>query len=199
MLRITIAGILALLHLTAASHAADRPVPGGSFDRASFVDDKAQVFDEVRFGALTSIDEANEDSGKFVTGMVLFDPWGHNEAFGWDRILRPRVHIGGTIATDDKPNQVFAGLSWTAHLTEKFFLELGLGGTFHDGHLDVGDNDDGPFLGCRALFREYMAAGLNLTENWSLIAHMEHSSHANLCDGPNEGLSRAGVMLGYAF
>lgn len=199
MHRTFIACILALLHFTAAAHAADRPAATEVLSAPPPDHEQTQIFDEVRFGVLTSIDDANEDGGAFIAATVLFDPWGHEDAIGWDKILRPRIHLGGTTATDSEPNQVYAGFSWTAHLNERFFLELGFGGTLHDGDLNAANGGDGPLLGCRALFREYVAAGLNLTKNWSLIAQMEHSSHAKLCDGPNEGLSRAGVMVGYTF
>lgn len=193
MHRLLFAGIFAFLLSAPSSYSAE-PFMSEPETAAT-----APAFDEARLGVLTSIDEANEDDGAFVTGVLFFDPWGHSQAQGLDKLMRPRIHLGGTVATDDEPNQVFAGLSWTADLNERFFLELGLGGTLHDGDLDSSDGGDGPMLGCRALFREYVAAGFRLTENWNVVAQMEHSSHAKLCDGPNEGLSRAGVMVGYRF
>ena len=65
------------------------------------------------------------------------------------------------------------------------------------GPLD--DGSDGPKLGCRLLFREYAAAGYRFDDHWNLSATVEHASNANLCDGPNDGLTRAGLMLGYQF
>ncbi|HEX2148257.1 MAG TPA: hypothetical protein VHG11_11500 [Pseudorhizobium sp.] len=40
---------------------------------------------------------------------------------------------------------------------------------------------------------------MKVTDQWSLIAHLEHSSHATLCEGPNEGLSRGGLVASYKF
>jgi hypothetical protein len=31
------------------------------------------------------------------------------------------------------------------------------------------------------------------------MAQVAHSSHANLCDGPNGGMTRAGLLVGYKF
>ncbi|MFN7091067.1 MAG: acyloxyacyl hydrolase [Allorhizobium sp.] len=195
------AAVISFLFFSTSSLAADPASPAVLPDDATPLRQTDTIFDELRFGVLTSADnsETNEEDGQFITGMLFFDPWGHREAQGFDRLLRPRIHVGGTVATEDEANQVYAGLSWTADLNERFFLELGFGGTVHDGDLDANDGGDGPKLGCRTLFHEYVAAGLNFTERWSVIAHMEHSSHANLCDGPNNGLSRAGVMVAYKF
>jgi len=43
------------------------------------------------------------------------------------------------------------------------------------------------------------AAGYRFDDHWNLSATVEHASNANLCDGPNDGLTRAGLMLGYQF
>lgn len=195
-----VSAVVAVLSSTGA-FAADLSASKAPTVAAPVVEDIGRIFNEARFGVLTSVDSSdlNGEDGAFVTGMLLFDPWSHMEAAGWDRLLRPRIHVGGTIATEGEANQVYAGFSWTANVTDRFFLELGFGGTLHDGDLDIDDGGEGPKLGCRALFHEYVAAGFNVTDRWSVVAHLEHSSHANLCDGPNNGLSRGGVMVGYKF
>ncbi|MCJ8518189.1 hypothetical protein ABID21_000915 [Pseudorhizobium tarimense] len=200
MHKVILSTFIASAIYSTASFAADF-APAAPLEAHPVAHEAGRIFDEARFGVLTSIDHsgANKEDGYFITGMLLFDPWGYTEAQGFDRLLRPRIHVGGTVATEDEANQIYAGFSWTANVTDRFFLELGFGGTLHDGDLDVSDGGDGPELGCRALFHEYVAAGLNVTEKWSVIAHLEHSSHANLCDGPNNGLSRGGLMVGYKF
>nr|CAD6414546.1 acyloxyacyl hydrolase [Rhizobium sp. Q54] len=188
-------GIFSSLLFAVAGNAADLAAPVVAIDAAP-PEQPGSIFNEARFGSLVSIED---EDGAFVTGLVLFDPWGHEQAQGWDKLLRPRLHVGATISTADEANQVYAGFSWTANVTDRFFLELGFGGTLHDGDLDPSDGGDSPKLGCRALFHEYAAAGYNVTESWSIIAQIEHSSHAELCDGPNNGLSRAGILVGYKF
>ncbi len=165
---------------------------------ATFAQDK--IFDEARFGVLGAIDNTylNDEKGAFITGMLLFDPFDAASATGWERLARPRVHIGGDVSTAGESNQIYAGFSWTAHLNERFFLEAGFGGALTDAKKH-NDGTRGPFVGCAALFHEYLAAGVNLDKNWSIIAQVEHSSHAKLCGDDNSGITRAGVLVGYKF
>ncbi|MBP1886598.1 acyloxyacyl hydrolase [Sinorhizobium mexicanum] len=160
------------------------------------------VFDEMRFGATTSIgDGENRESGGFPSATVFFDPFGAESATSLvEKVLRPRIHAGASIATTSSGvDQVYGGFSWSVDLTQRLFVELGIGGTVHDGNLSDGDDSDGPKLGCRLLFREYAAAGYRFDDHWNLSATIEHSSNANLCDGPNDGLTRGGLTLGYRF
>lgn len=158
------------------------------------------IFDEIRFGALVAADKTptNDEKGSFVTGMVFFDPWNHDEAQGLQKLVRPRVHVGADIATSDEASQIYAGFSWTANITDFLFLEAGFGGSLNNGDLEL-DGTRGPKLGCHTLFHEYAAVGINLDPKWRIVGQIEHSSHANLCGEPNNGLTRAGVLVGYKF
>jgi lipid A 3-O-deacylase len=44
-----------------------------------------------------------------------------------------------------------------------------------------------------------MAVGYRVTDDWQILATVDHSSHASLCDGPNDGLSHAGLAVGDKF
>ncbi|HEV7309118.1 acyloxyacyl hydrolase [Ensifer sp.] len=159
------------------------------------------VFDEMRFGVTTSIASGDkQEDGVFPSFTLYFDPFGASGAADLgEKLLRPRVYTGAAVATSSNGvNQAYAGLSWTFDMTQRLFVEFGAGGTVHDGDLD-NPNGDGPQLGCRVLFREYAATGVRLDEHWNVSATVEHASHANLCDGPNNGLTRAGLALGYKF
>lgn len=158
-----------------------------------------QIFDELRFGASTSIQGGHErEDGIFPEVTVFFDPFGADSATTWTQTLvRPRIHLGTSIGTEGEATQFFTGFSWTANFTEKLFAEAGFGGVIHTGELDK--NDDGPALGCRVLFHEYIGAGYRFDNHWNVMAQVAHSSNANLCDGPNEGMTRAGIQLGYKF
>jgi lipid A 3-O-deacylase len=158
-----------------------------------------QIFDELRFGASTSIQGGDSrENGVFPEVTVFFDPFGYETATDWkQQLLRPRVNLGTSIGTSGEATQVFAGFSWTANFSEKVFAEAGFGGVWHDGTLD--HNSDGPNLGCHLLFHEYIGAGYRFDAHWDLIAQVAHSSNANLCDGPNDGMTRAGVQVGYKF
>nr|WP_245295107.1 acyloxyacyl hydrolase [Pararhizobium antarcticum] len=158
------------------------------------------VFDEVRFGTSASISNGNgHESGLAPSLTVFFDPFSETQAKGWtESILEPRLYLGASVGTGDAVSQVYSGVSFDFSVTEKFFLELGFGGTVHDGNLKDG-RSSGPSLGCRLLFREYAAAGYRFDDNWQVLATVDHSSHANLCDGPNDGLTHAGLAIGYKF
>jgi lipid A 3-O-deacylase len=158
------------------------------------------IFDELRFGAGTSFSAGNShESGIFPSATIFFDPLSSGTAATWQQtILEPRIYLGASVGTGDGVDQVYGGFSWTADITNRLFIELGLGGTVHNGKLD-GSNSKGPDLGCRLLFREQVALGYRVTDNWQILATADHSSHANLCDGPNDGLSHAGLAIGYKF
>lgn len=160
--------------------------------------DHPLAFDELRFGASASIERAdNREEGVFLRGMVLFDPLGQASSDGWRRAMTPRFHIGADLPTAGATSQIYAGFSWTLDLTEIVFVEAGFGGALHDGKLSE-DGTPGPKLGSAVLFHEYAAIGVNLAPNWRIIADIAHSSNANLAD-PNDGLSRAGLLIGYKF
>ena len=157
-----------------------------------------QIFDELRFGVSASVQSGHSrENGVFPEVTALFDPFGYDETVGWQQLLRPRVHVGTSIGTSGEATQFFTGFTWTVDFNEKLFAEAGFGGVVHTGDLD--DDDDGPGLGCRLLFHEYVGAGYRFTRNWNVMAQIAHSSHANLCDGPNDGMTRAGLQIGYKF
>jgi hypothetical protein len=157
------------------------------------------VFDELRFGASASVqDGKSHERGVFPEISAFFDPFGLGQASDWKQELaRPRLQLGTSIGTSGSASQVFAGLSWQVNFTDKVFAEAGFGGVWHNG--DLRNSADGPDLGCRFLFHEYVGAGYRLDKHWNVTAQVAHSSHANLCDGPNSGMTRAGVQVGYNF
>lgn len=166
---------------------------------AGSADAGEQIFDELRFGVSASVQSGHSgEDGVFPEITALFDPFGYEEAVGWQQqLLRPRVHLGTSIGTAGEATQFFTGFTWTVDFNDKLFAEAGFGGVIHTGDLD--DNDDGPELGCRVLFHEYAGAGYRFTPHWNVMAQIAHSSHANLCDGPNDGMTRAGIQIGYKF
>jgi lipid A 3-O-deacylase len=159
------------------------------------------IFDEVRVGTVFPV-QPNDDSGVIVSGQLYFSNFvpPYQNYFA-NAIFRPRVHVGGNVATGDDPiNQAYVGLTWDFPFLDRYFLEASLGGTIHDGPLDSAG--DGLDLGCHWLFREAVAVGVNLGPNWRVLASADHSSHAGLCnDGHagNSGITHAGVYAGYRF
>lgn len=154
------------------------------------------IFDEVRLGALAFWqDNATTEEGVYATGQILFDPF--VRPFGnWalNVLLRPRPHIGGNVSPDGT-DQIFAGLTWHAPFGRIFFAEASFGGTVHNGAIKNAE----VALGCHALFRESIAAGVNIGEHWRVVGGIDHSSHAELCSTENDGLTHIGASIGYRF
>lgn len=154
---------------------------------------------EIRWGATTSIQaKSTFESGFYPTVVLYFDPLDSANATTWkDKLLRPQIHAGLSVSTAGNASQVYAGFNWKVDVTDRLFIDLGFGGTVHNGDLDD-DGTKGPKLGCSVLFHEYAAAGFRVTEKVDILATIDHSSNADLCD-VNDGISHAGVMFAYKF
>jgi hypothetical protein len=108
------------------------------------------------------------------------------------------VHFGGNGATGDEPiNQFYGGLTWDFPFLDRYFFEASFGGTLHDG--PIASPGDGLDLGCHFMFRESIGIGANVGQHLRVVAQADHSSHADLCDGGNSGITHAGVYVGYRF
>jgi lipid A 3-O-deacylase len=159
------------------------------------------IFDEVRAGGSFSV-QPDDDSGFILGGELLFRSFARPfDNYLTDTLLRPRIHVGGNLATaDDGVSQVYSGLTWNFPVFRRLFLEATFGFTVHNGPLE--SPASGLDLGCHLLFRESVGVGANLGEHWRVIAKANHSSHAHLiCDksSGNSGLTHAGLSAGYRF
>jgi lipid A 3-O-deacylase len=177
------------------------PAIAQDFSNSGGASGLAGIFDEVRLGTIFSVQD-NDDSGVIVSGQLYFrtfvPPMNNYLA---NTLLRPRVHVGGNLATeDDGVSQVYAGLTWNFPIYRMVFLEASFGGTWHDGPLESPGN--GLDLGCEFLFHESVGIGVDLGQRWRVVAKADHSSHAKLCDdgrAGNSGITHAGVYVGYRF
>lgn len=177
----------------ATSASATDPIergPGYSVERGpgySFID-------EVRFGVLAANLEDGSDGGDYtINGELLFPRFGGNyDDPIRNYFFRPRVHVGVSISPDGV-NQVYTGLTWDHHLTDRLFFETSFGAAAHDGETGV----DPDSYGCTVQFRESASIGVELTEHLRVMATVDHMSNAGLCDDGNQGLTNAGVRLGY--
>lgn len=152
--------------------------------------------DEIRFGlSQHSIEPDFSEDGLDADVELIFERLGGPERpMDWlESLLRPRPQVGARVSLADETSRVFAGFLWEVPLTERVSLELGFGGAIHDGPLD---RDGTASYGCRWSFRETAGIGVALSEQWQLIAGIEHMSNADLC-ARNRGLTSAGVRLGY--
>ena len=163
--------------------------------------DSPRFIDEVRARASFFADDRPEvrEDGVFLGGEILFaTPFPEFQNRFADALLRPRPHVGGLASTNGGTSQIYAGFTWDFPVTERLFLEATFGGTVHNGETERQPIQTGPKLGCPVAFRESVGVGVNLTDNWRAIASVDHSSHAGLC-GVNDGLTHAGVSVGYRF
>ena len=136
--------------------------------------------------------------------------WKVSDLFSF--IWSPRPHIGISYNSSGDTSQAYLGLTWEWSFLDGWFVEFGLGGMIHDGHL-LGVDDETKSLGCRLLFRESVNAGYRFYKRHALMLHFDHSSNASLCekntaDGSaegrhnvilNEGLENFGIRYGYMF
>lgn len=160
-----------------------------------------KLLDEVRLGMSGSIHSAySHESGVFPSLTIFFDPFDSASSNGWKEImLRPRVHAGAIVSTTGDASQLYAGFTWTIDLTDRIFLDLGFGGALNNAELSKSSPaSQKPAVGCHVLFHESLSAGYKVTENWRILATVEHSSNADLCDD-NNGLTYAGLGVGYKF
>lgn len=182
-----------------AAHGADlTPPPSPPASPFTPMTTPKKFLDEVRIGVSGSIQSSNTfESGAFPSATLFFDPFDRANAQTWTEIfLRPRIHAGAIISTDGNADQVFAGFTWTVDVTDKIFVDASFGGAWNNA------NDTnfgrGPHVGCNVLFHEALGLGYKITDNWRVLATVEHSSNADLCDA-NDGLSYAGIAVGYKF
>ena len=113
----------------------------------------------------------------------------------------PRPHLGGSLNTRGDTSFAFAGLSWTVDITQRVFVEASFGGAMHNGNTQSNPAlipADRSALGCSPLFRESGSIGYRLSQNWSVMATVEHLSNAGACN-QNRGLTNVGARLGYTF
>ena len=81
------------------------------------------------------------------------------------------------------------------------FVEASFGGAVHNGNTQSNlalIPVDRSALGCSPLFRESGSVGYRLSQNWSVMATIEHLSNAGICS-QNRGLTNVGARLGYTF
>ncbi len=143
----------------------------------------------------------DKEQGAAVNGEVVF----RSPDF-LSVLLAPRPVVGATIAFDsDATSQIYAGLDWRFDLTDRVYVNGGVGGALHNGvtgpfdpAIDTGRQNHTVFLGCRALFRLSADAGFRVTERINASVYWAHLSNAGLCK-PNEGLDNLGLRLGWAF
>ena len=161
-----------------------------------------QVVDEVKIGFLAhdiGLFEPHVEDGVDINFETLFvSP----DFLGF--IGSPRPHIGGWVNTAGNTDAGYFGLTWGITLLENLlapgdgvFANASLGGAFQDGYTSIAPPGR-KTLGSRALFRESLELGYQVTPVFSVSGFVDHMSNANLAP-QNAGLTDAGVRFGFKF
>jgi hypothetical protein len=152
---------------------------------------------EVRLGGFAHDFDSPERGSVDLNGEVLFAK-PTTSANPIINALIPRPHVGATVNFAGKTSQAYAGATWDYDITDRIFAEASFGGSINNGKtgniVPPGFNK----VGCNALFRESASLGYRLTEHWSVMGTVEHSSNAGLC-AQNRGLTNVGGRIGYSF
>jgi lipid A 3-O-deacylase len=129
---------------------------------------------------------------------------------------KPRVHVLMGVNTSGGADYLATGLSWRLKLTERLYLQPGLGVAVHDGKVGL-PSPDAPGitlveklqrqrdwetkldLGSRVLFEPEVSLGWKATRRLSLELSWIHLSHAKLAGRQNPGVGDVGLRVLYRY
>ena len=149
----------------------------------------------MRLGLLVhSVEPSNGEDGSDLNIEVLFRTSSYilDDAL-LDALLRPRLHLGGSVNLAGETSQLYAGFTWDGKLAPRLSLELSFGAALHNGPTGDGHEDS---YGCVLNFRESVSLGYALDERWAVYGTVAHMSNGELCDH-NTGITSVGIRLGY--
>ena len=176
--------------VAAGADAGEYVQPAPSLTSPSFIS-------EIRLGIFAHDPDSPESGSADLNAELLFaKPITVADPF-WNQFI-PRAHIGTTLNFEGNTSFAYAGLTWTADIWRGLFVEFSFGGAVNNGEGGLHPPADRSAVGCNASFRESGSLGYRLSENWSMMASIEHYSNAGLCD-QNRGVTNYGLRLGYRF
>jgi hypothetical protein len=128
----------------------------------------------------------------------------------------PRVHLLASVSTRNGTSYVASGFTWNFRLSERFYVEPGIGVAIHNGHVNLPRPDEPGLtpeeiekrnhdllttldLGSRVLFEPNFAVGWKATDRLSVEASWIHLSHAKLAGYQNPGLGDLGLRIVYRY
>lgn len=129
---------------------------------------------------------------------------------------KPRVHLLAGVNTSGGTNYVASGLAWRFHVTERLYVQPGIGLAIHDGRVNLPSPDEPGItpeerlkrlrdfetrldLGSRVLFEPELSVGWKATPRLSVELTWIHLSHGKLAGDYNPGLGDVGVRLLYRY
>lgn len=131
-------------------------------------------------------------------------------------IGRPSVHLLAGVNTAGGTDYVAAGLSWRLRLSERFYLQPGVGIAVHDSKINYPSPDEPGIspaerlkrlndfetkldLNSRVLFEPELSLGYKATERLSVELSWIHLSHARLAGHYNPGVADVGLRVLYRY
>jgi lipid A 3-O-deacylase len=184
-------GLLGLVAMQGAAWAAD---PYGTLQSPAA---RYRPF-ELRLGVYAHDPVSPEKGTADLNGEVLFDAFGPRDRSRFGGVLVPRLHAGATINMGGRTSQGYAGLTWTWDVTPRVFLEAGFGGAFHNGNTQLIAPAARNAMGCNWGFHEQGTLGYRISDSWSVMLTVEHTSNSGICK-QNRGLTNVGMRVGYSF
>jgi len=152
---------------------------------------------EIRLGAYDH-DPASPERGYTDLNVdILSSKLGMSSSYWWNLAI-PRAHIGATVNFGGKTSVAYAGFAWDYDIYRGLFIEGSLDGAANDGKTGADATHGYNQMGCVLTFHGNVSLGYHLSEHWSLMGTLEHSSNANLCV-QNRGLTNYGGRIGYTF
>ena len=163
---------------------------------------QTRVIDEVKIGFLAhdiGLFDVHVEDGVDINFETLFVSPDFLSFIG-----SPRPHLGGWVNTAGNTDAGYFGLTWGITLLENLlapgdgvFANASFGGAFQDGYTSTAPPGR-KALGSRALFRESLELGYQVTPVVSISVFVDHMSNANLAP-QNAGLTDAGIRFGFRF
>ena len=155
------------------------------------------IVHELKFGAL------HHDTPNLWSG---FRAESSSAAINLEVLLKPsmqflggtiRPAIGASLTSGSGTSNVYIDARWQYEFTSGLFIGLGIGGTVHNGQLELRELDR-KALGSRVLFHFPFEIGYRFDRANTLSAYFEHISNGYTVS-PNEGLDRIGIRYGHRF
>lgn len=129
---------------------------------------------------------------------------------------KPRVHLIAGVNTSGGTDYLAAGFSWRFNLSERFYIQPGIGAAIHDGQVNLPSPDEPGIspqerlkrqhdfdtkldLGSRVLFEPELSIGWKATRRMSFELSWIHMSHGKLAGDYNPGVADVGLRVLYRY
>lgn len=189
-----------LIAIVTAAVLAAAPARAGEMFAGAYAHD---VDDGISYGRF-------EDGAQIVAGL-------RTTALDELRFLgRPRVHLLAGVNTSGGTNYLASGLAWRFHVSDRVYVQPGIGLAIHDGRVTLPSPDEPGItpqerlkrlsdfqnkldLGSRVLFEPELSIGWKATRRLSVELSWIHLSHGKLAGDYNPGVGDVGVRLLYRY